>query len=95
MSTRGCYDSDCFVVSVIRVILLISAMVIISICLGGCSNRDGTVPGGAVLPPRDLTVGNREISPDGSQARTRNQLPQGGYDEKSDCAPSKPTGWFQ
>jgi hypothetical protein len=80
------YYSDLLLASLLRLGLFLGILSIIAVVSSGCSrdeNRDVSPFGKlAARDPLDL----------GEAAQTRNRLPQGGCDEKSDSSLTGPTG---
>lgn len=85
MKNQDGYWNDLVLAFVLRGWLLGGIMAISAIVLAGCT----------VSNPMDLFRSSPAVSGSlnrGEGAQTRNRLPQGGCDEKSDSSPLKPLG---
>nr|QDH87684.1 MAG: hypothetical protein H2Bulk352406e1880_000002 [Leviviridae sp.] len=80
-NTNATYYADLGLAAVVRIVLFCSSLVIIGMCIAGCS-----IP----TIPTLGTVERGQLSPLRLSDGTRNDLPQGGDHEKSDCAPREP-----
>lgn len=83
MNVRDGYYTDLYVAFGIRAAIAISFMSILLMLLSGCSadsERSRAI---------DLAVKGQYVP--GDVAKTRNQQPQGGIDEKSGQTPTEPT----
>lgn len=76
---------DLTIAWVVRVMIATSLLSFVLI-QGGCSQS-----GPPISHAIDIAVKGSYI-PGSSDASTRNQIPQGGTDEKSDSTPAKPSG---
>lgn len=86
MKLHDGYYQDLFLAFLFRFWLTLGGLCVIALVAIGCSRSETGSPsldGSAVRVPLEL----------GEGARTRNQLPQGGCDEKSDSSLRRPLGW--
>jgi hypothetical protein len=88
-ATRASYALDLYLAFLFRAFLLLGSVALAAILLGGCSAGSDTASsrlGGDIV--------TRELPPivedDGDKARTWNQIPHGGADEKSGYSPCGP-----
>jgi hypothetical protein len=76
------YQSQLILAFVLRVLLCLGLVLLAAFSLGGCTTKQhATVTGGAA--PSTITQ-------TGPATGTWNRIPQGGDDEKSNSAPTKP-----
>jgi hypothetical protein len=86
MSVRDGYYSDLVLICVLRSVLALGLIGFGLLVLGGCSPRNTT------FSQEKVAVERSELPALDLQALTRNDQPQGGDHEKSDCTPRKPAG---
>lgn len=82
MNVRDGYHTDLFIAFSVRAAIAVSFIAILAMALSGCSadnERSRAI---------DLAVKGQYVP--GDVAKTRNQPPQGGIDEKSGPTPTKP-----
>lgn len=83
MGNRSGYYTDLYIAFLLRLMLFLGMGAIMALILGGCA--DSVIRSHAV----DLAVKGTYVP--GNAVETRNQIPQGGTDEKSGSTPATPT----
>jgi len=84
MSNHGSYHMDIAIAALSRTVITVGLLAFMAWGFAGCTaekDRSRAV---------DLSVKGAYSVPPGAADQTRNQLPHGGIDEKSDPTPTKP-----
>jgi hypothetical protein len=82
MSNRDHYQTDLFLAFLFRAVFAVGLLGFIALQVAGCSaDKDRS---------RAIDLGVKGSYTPGEAAGTRNQIPQGGIDEKSGNTPTKP-----